>query len=173
MTHVYLSLGSNRDRERHILAALDALADRFGTIEISSVYESEAVGFDGTNFYNLVVGIECDLPLAELSAWLKQVEDDNGRDRSGPRFSGRTLDIDVLTYGNLDHPQGGVQVPRDEITENAFVLLPLAEIAPDQSHPVLKQTYAELWQAYDRVQKLWPIDFSWRGQQVSKALTED
>lgn len=173
MTHVYLSLGSNRDRERHILAALDALADRFGTIEISSVYESEAVGFAGTNFYNLVVGIECDLPLAELSAWLKQVEDENGRDRSGPRFSGRTLDIDVLTFGDLDHPQDGVQVPREEITENAFVLLPLAEIAPDQLHPVLKQTYAQLWQSYDRAQKLWSIDFSWRGQQVSKASTED
>lgn len=173
MPHVYLSLGSNRDRERHIAAALDALADRFGEIEISSVYESEAVGFAGTNFYNLVVGIDCPLGLAELSAWLKQVEDDNGRDRSGPRFSGRTLDIDVLTYGDLDHPQEGVQVPRDEITENAFVLLPLAEIAPEQKHPVLQTCYAELWQAYDRAQKLWPIDFNWRGRQISRASAED
>jgi len=172
MPHVYLSLGSNRERERNIRAALDALSDGFGTLEISSVYESEAVGFDGSNFYNLVVGLECAQSLAELSACLKQIEDDNGRDRSGPRFSGRTLDIDILTYGELDHPRDGVQVPRDEITENAFVLRPLAEIAPDRQHPVLQQTYAELWRAYDRPQKLWPIDFIWRDQLISRASAE-
>ncbi|MBP0048834.1 2-amino-4-hydroxy-6-hydroxymethyldihydropteridine diphosphokinase [Marinobacterium sp. AK62] len=169
MPHVYLSLGSNQSRERHIRAALDALADRFGELEISSVYESEAVGFDGSNFYNLVVGLECSVSLAELSACLKQIEDENGRDRSGPRFSGRTLDIDILTYGDLDHPRDGVQVPRDEITQNAFVLLPLAEVAPDVQHPVLKQSYAHLWDTYDRSQKLWPIDFEWRGRLISSA----
>lgn len=168
MHRVYLSLGSNIEREHYIRAALDALSRLFGRLQISSVYESEAVGFKGDNFYNLVVGIETDLDVAALSTSLKRIEDDNGRERSGPRFSGRTLDIDILTYDELTEPVAGVQLPRDEILNNAFVLLPLAEIAPDDLHPVLKRPYAELWQTYDRAQKLWPIDFSWRGRVISR-----
>jgi 2-amino-4-hydroxy-6-hydroxymethyldihydropteridine diphosphokinase len=169
MHRVYLSLGSNIEREHYIRAALDALTEQFGHLLISSVYESEAVGFKGDNFFNLVVGIETGLDVAQLSACLKRIEDDHGRDRSGPRFSGRTLDIDILTYDELTEPVAGVQLPRDEILNNAFVLLPLAEIAPQEQHPALKRPYAELWQAYDRVQKLWPIDFSWRGRMISRA----
>lgn len=169
MVRVYLSLGSNIERERHIRAALDALAERFGELLISSVYESEAVGFEGDPFYNLVVGIDTALEVAALSACLKRIEDDNGRDRSGPRFSGRTLDIDILTYGDLDRPVAGVQLPREEILHNAFVLRPLAELAADECHPRLGLTYAELWRRYDRPQSLWPIDFDWRGRCISRA----
>lgn len=169
MHRVYLSLGSNVERERYIRAALDALVQQFGLLQISSVYESEAVGFQGDNFYNLVVGLETDLDVAALSACLKGIEDDNGRERTGPRFSGRTLDIDILTYDDLAEAVSGVELPRDEILKNAFVLLPLAEIVPDGRHPVLQRTYADLWQAYDRAQKLWPIDFVWQGQQISSA----
>ncbi len=171
MVQVYLSLGSNRERERYISAALDALSQRFGELQISSVYESEAVGFKGSNFYNLVVGIRTDLDVATLSACLKGIEDDNGRDRSGPRFSGRTLDIDILTYGELKQSEAGVQLPRDEILHNAFVLCPLAELAPEARHPVLGETYAALWQQYDRPQKLWPIDFDWQGRRISRRAT--
>lgn len=171
MHRVYLSLGSNIEREYYIRAALDALQHQFGHLQISSVYESEAVGFKGDNFYNLVVGVETELDVAALSACLKRIEDDHGRERTGPRFSGRTLDIDILTYDEVSEPVAGVQLPRDEILNNAFVLLPLAEVAPQQQHPVLKRSYAELWQAYDRAQKLWPIDFSWHGRVISRAAS--
>lgn len=169
MTRVYLSIGSNQQSERHVRAALDALASRFGELRISSVYESEAVGFDGENFLNLVVGIDTDVPLAELSDWLKELEDANGRRRNVPRFSSRTLDLDILTYGDVVGEPAGVQLPRAEILKNAFVLLPLAELAPDERHPVNGRSYRELWQAYDRDQRLWAVDFEWGGRRISRA----
>jgi len=170
MTTVYLSLGSNIERERNIAAALDALADNFGELIVSTVYESEAVGFKGDNFYNLVVAIQTQLPVGELSSCLKSIEDQNGRTRLGPKFSGRTLDIDILTYGLFFGEIDGVELPRDEITKNAFVLCPMAEIAGLDLHPELKQSYEELWQAYDRAsQHLWPVDFTWRDEIISRA----
>lgn len=168
MSRVFLSLGSNIDRYRHIAAALDALSAQFARLDISTVYESEAVGFAGRNFLNLVVGVDTELSIAELSARLKQIEDDNGRNRSGPKFSPRTLDIDILTVDDLVGDREGVHLPRDEITKNAFVLLPMAELAPDTPHPALGVTYAELWRAYDKSQqKLWPVAFEWRGRDLS------
>lgn len=168
MTRVYLSLGSNIHRHKHIHAALDALADAFGELIISPVYESKSVGFDGSNFFNLVVGVDTDLPIAELSDQLKQIENDNGRVRSGPKFSPRTLDIDILTYGDFIGVEHGVELPRTEITKNAFVLLPLAEIAGTEKHPALLNSYDELWESYDKAsQSLWRVDFIWRERQVS------
>jgi 2-amino-4-hydroxy-6-hydroxymethyldihydropteridine diphosphokinase len=161
MACVYLSLGSNVERYRNLTAALDALALSFGAIIISTVYESEAVGFDGDHFLNLVAKIETDHSVSQLSVILKRIEDSNGRDRSSPRFSGRTLDIDILTYGDKVGVVEGVTLPREEITENAFVLQPLAEIAPNESHPVSGETYKTLWHQYSESQKLWPVEFIW------------
>ena len=168
MTAIYLSLGSNVERHKNIAAALDALAILLGELRISSVYESKSVGFDGSNFFNLVVGADTDLSIAELSETLKRIEDENGRKRSGPKFSPRTLDIDILTYGNFVGVEGGVELPRAEITKNAFVLLPLAEIAPQVLHPQLEKSYSDLWAGYDQAsQSLWPIDFEWQGKIIS------
>jgi 2-amino-4-hydroxy-6-hydroxymethyldihydropteridine diphosphokinase len=165
---VYVSIGSNIDRERHITAALDALAEKFSVLDISSVYESEAVGFAGDNFFNLVAGFDTDKPVSSLSACLREIEHDNGRDRGQERFSARTLDIDILTYDHCAGEVDGIVLPRAEILENAFVLLPLAEIAPDDEHPVERRSFSGLWQAYSKQQKLWPVDFVWRGKQISK-----
>ncbi|WP_295804224.1 2-amino-4-hydroxy-6-hydroxymethyldihydropteridine diphosphokinase [uncultured Microbulbifer sp.] len=162
MATVLLSLGSNIDRAKHLGAGLDALVREFGDLKMSQVYESEAVGFDGDNFYNLVASIETALPVGELALKLRQIEDDNGRLRSGPKFSARTLDIDILTYDDLTGVVDGVKLPRGEILKNAFVLLPLSELVPDSVHPVEGKTYQQLWEAYDQAsQKLWPVDFSW------------
>ena len=167
MAEVLLSLGSNQDRERYILAALDALADYFGELELSSVYESESVGFNGSPFFNMVVGVNTDKTVAELTRLLKQIEDDNGRRRNCPKFSSRTLDIDILTYDDLVGEVDGVVLPRDEVDKNAFVLWPLAELKPDAIHPVRGLSFADLWQEYDQDQKLWPVDFFWRDRQIS------
>lgn len=160
MAIVYLSLGSNVEREKHIRSCLAALRGQFGDVLCSPVYESESVGFAGSHFYNLVARIETDLPLSELNNHLKKIEDAHGRNRSGPKFSPRTLDIDILTYGDLSGCVEGIDLPREEICKNAFVLLPLADIAPNALHPVLQQSYAQLWAAYDKhKQKLWRVEF--------------
>nr|WP_284500409.1 2-amino-4-hydroxy-6-hydroxymethyldihydropteridine diphosphokinase [Microbulbifer sp. GX H0434] len=157
-----MSLGSNIDRERHIRSGLDALAAEFGTLRVSRVFESEAVGFDGDDFYNLVVGIHTDLPVGRLALFLRGIEDANGRLRAGPKFSARTLDIDILTYDDLTGTIDGVKLPRGEIQKNAFVLQPLAELAPQHRHPLTGQTFAQMWAEYDKSkQKLWPVEFDW------------
>ena len=168
MPQVYLSIGSNINRYQHISASLDALDKRFDGIIISPVYESEAVGFEGDNFLNLVVGFYCHLSVGELAKELRDIEHDNGRRRDGPKFGPRTLDIDILTYGDEVGHIDGVDLPRDEIVKNAFVLLPLFDIAPEDTHPQAHKTYASLWQEYDQSsQKLWPVDFDWRGEKIS------
>jgi 2-amino-4-hydroxy-6-hydroxymethyldihydropteridine diphosphokinase len=165
---IYLSLGSNVERYLRITAALDALTERFGELTLSSVYESNSVGFQGDNFLNLVAGIYSESSLGEVSIILKQMENDNGRDRSAPHFGPRSLDIDILTMDNVSGEVDGIELPRDEVLKNAFVLLPLAEIAPDTNHPITGQSYAEHWQCYDKSkQKLWPVPFTWQGKNLT------
>lgn len=169
MALIYLSLGSNVEAQRNIEAAMDALADTFGELIISSVYESEAVGFDGDSFYNLVVGIHSDLGVGELSKILKTIEDQQGRDRSAPKFGARSLDIDILTVDDRVGVIDGIAIPRDEILKNAFVLQPLAEIAPTTVHPQNGIAYQQLWRDFDKAkQNLFPIEFIWRGKNITR-----
>ena len=170
MSRVYISIGSNIDRYRHVASALDALADWFGELSVSPVYESESVGFEGSDFLNLVVGIDAELSPGELSRRFKQLEAENGRRAGAPKFSPRTLDLDILTYDDRVGTVDGIELPRAEILKNAFVLRPLADLAPDTLHPACGKTYGELWQDYRRDQKLWPVDFRWRGQLISEAV---
>lgn len=160
MTQVFLGVGSNLDREKNIHAGLCALKKICKEILLSKVYESESIGFKGRNFYNLVVLLKTSLSVEQLSKTLKKIEDDHGRLRGGPKYSPRSLDIDILTYGDFVGVEAGVELPRSEIIENAFVLLPLSELAPQHVHPQLQKTYAQLWAEYDKAsQNLWVIDF--------------
>lgn len=160
MTQVFLGLGSNLEREKNIRAGLAALKDIFGALQLSPLYESESIGFKGSHFYNMVVSLDTDLRLADLSETLKRIEDENGRVRSGPKYSPRSLDIDILTYGDFVGIEAGIELPRDEIVLNAFVLLPLAKLAPHQNHPRLNCTYSDLWEAYNKEsQSLWEVPF--------------
>ncbi|MFY8326395.1 2-amino-4-hydroxy-6-hydroxymethyldihydropteridine diphosphokinase [Pseudoalteromonas sp. ZZD1] len=160
MAQIYISLGSNVNKEHYIRQALVNLQKQFTNLEHSSVFESEAVGFVGSNFYNSVVGAQTDMPLEQLCQLLKNIEQDNGRKFNDKKFSPRTLDLDLLFYNDVicDSP---AQLPRDEITKNAFVLQPLAEIAPNFIHPVANKTIAQLWNEYNNPnQKLWKVEFT-------------
>lgn len=163
MSHqVFLSLGSNIDRDHNIRAGLDALALRFGQIGLSPVYESEAVGFNGEPFLNLVVVLYTDVSVGELAQALRDIEADHGRVRGEKKFSSRTLDIDILTYADKAGEFDGVTLPRDEIVKHAFVLKPLADLAPDARYPLTGESYAALLKKTDLSnQSLWTVSFPW------------
>ena len=147
MGRAYLSLGSNVDPELHLRSALGALRDRFGEVVVSPVYRTAAVGFDGADFLNAAAVIDSDLDPQALNDWLHALEDAHGRDRRGPRFSDRPLDIDVVFYDMLTLTGAGhLQLPRPD-WRHAFVLKPLADIAPDYVHPQLGASLSALWAA--------------------------
>lgn len=150
MADVYLSIGSNVDRDVHIPGALADLEARFGALTVSSIYESEAVGFEGDPFYNLVVEFQTEMPVRSLASVLSEIESAHGRTRECKKFAPRTLDIDLILYGDLVIHEGKLQLPRPEITEYAFMLEPLAEIAPNLTHPALGKTFGDLWSAFDK-----------------------
>ena len=137
MTRAWLSLGSNLEPERHLRAALQELRARFGTLQVSSVYESEAVGFDGPPFWNLAAALDSDLDLDALNAWLHELEDRHGRRRDQPRYADRTLDIDVVAFGtnSLDRPEWS----------QPFLLAPLADIEPRLPVPEGDETTGDRW----------------------------
>ncbi len=145
MARVYLSLGSNVQPQRHLLAALDELRARFGPLQVSPAYRTASVGFDGAAFVNLAVGMDIELEPNALNDWLHALEDRHGRRRDVPRYSDRTLDVDIVFYDDwvIDGP-GHLQIPRDEL-KHAFVLGPLADIAPQFVHPISGRSMASLW----------------------------
>lgn len=163
MQQVWLGIGSNRDREHNIRAGIFALHNSFASAEhpmlISRVFESDAVGFSGSRFYNLVARVETTLSVAEVSAVCKRIERKHGHSADAARFSPRTLDIDLLLYGDTVCSTP-VELPRGEILANAFVLWPLAELSPQVKHPVSGQTFAEHWRNYRGQQALEPVEFT-------------
>ena len=148
MAQVYVSVGSNLERERNITTALQALTESYGELQQSSVYESAAVGFDSAPFYNLVVGFSTLESPRVIQDQLHAIEDRCGRQRTAT-LSARTLDLDLLLYDDQVMTDGKLMLPREDITRYAFVLGPLAEIAPAARHPVTAVSYAEMWAAFD------------------------
>lgn len=148
MARVYLSLGSNLEPRRYLPAAIAALREHFGSIAVSPAYCSKSVGFDGADFVNLAVGLDTELSPEALDDWLHALEDSHGRRRDVSRYSDRTLDIDIVFYDGLvlDGP-GHLQIPRKEL-RHAFVLRPIADIAPAFRHPLSGLSMAELWAAF-------------------------
>lgn len=145
----WLSLGSNIDAVRNIAAAMRALAGDYPGARFSPVYRSAAVGFEGDAFLNLVAAIDTGLHPLQLKHALTALEDAHGRDRSAPRWSSRTLDVDILLYDDLWLCSPELELPREEITRMAHVLRPLADLAPDLRHPVIGRSMAELWAHFE------------------------
>lgn len=156
MAQVFIGIGSSINRQENIIQGVRLLQEHFEGLILSSVFESEAVGFTGGNFYNLVAEFNSDLLIEDVISVLKKIEIQLGRPEKTIKFAPRTLDLDLLLYDQVIDPER--DVPRGEIVKNAFVLQPLAELAPNVLHPILRVSYQELWSQYPvNKQKLWKI----------------
>lgn len=157
----FISVGGNIEPRQHIKSALVKLEKDFGSLTCSSVYESVSVGFEGPNFLNLVVSFASHLSVGELNAYLHDLEDVEGRERlNGKAWDSRTLDLDIVLYGDEFGCVEGVELPRGEILEHAHVLLPLAEIAEEMIHQPTQTAYGELLRKMNFTQqKIWKVAF--------------
>ena len=149
MSNAWLGLGSNVDSEVNIRAGIRALQDTFGDISLSPSYASTAVGFEGNDFINLVARIETDMQPLELRRYLRDLEDLHGRKRDVPKFSDRSLDIDILLYDDLVLLSPLLEIPRAEILKFSHVLKPLTDLDPDLIHPTQQRTMADIWSSSD------------------------
>ena len=159
MPRVYVSIGSNIDREKNIRGALQELGATFSPLICSNVYETEAIGFEGDAFYNLVVGFDSDMSIDALKAEFDRIEKLYGRTAESRRFAPRTLDLDLLLYGDFVDTTGTHDIPRKEINEYAFVLLPLSEIAGEMKHPATGEQFADMWSHFPKDQRLSKIEW--------------
>jgi 2-amino-4-hydroxy-6-hydroxymethyldihydropteridine diphosphokinase len=145
--NVYLSVGSNIEPEQHIRMACRELSSDFGALELSSVYRNEAVGFKGGDFLNMVIGLSTHEQPEQVVTRLERLHDRAGRKRHSEPFSSRTLDLDLLLYGDL--VQHRLNLPRADIEKYSFVLGPLAELAPELKHPVTGVSMSDIWGDFD------------------------
>lgn len=166
MVKIYLGIGSNIEPDTNIRAGLKSLATLFSTLTISPIYQAPAFGFDGDDFYNLVVAAETDLPIASVVKKLRELEYQHGRPLQAVKFASRSLDVDLLLYGDfvgtLVCESGEYQIPRSDVDKFDFVLRPLQDIAGEQYHPQSGKTFAQLWQAMSAAQssQLNPVSLS-------------
>ncbi len=140
---IFLSLGSNIEPEKNIDFAKEQLQIKYGKLLISSVYKTKAVGFKGDDFLNLVIKTSTSDSPETVIDYLHYIEKQTGREIGTGQFNSRTLDIDLLLYGDLI--DASLNLPRDEILEYDFVLEPLVEIFPEGIHPIEKRSYKEIF----------------------------
>lgn len=145
--NVYLSAGSNIAPEENLRMACRELASGYGELELSSVYRNEAVGFEGEDFLNMVIGFSTNEEPERIVERLEGLHNKAGREREEDPFSSRTLDLDLLLYGDLVRKR--LKLPHEDIEKYGFVLGPLVELAPDLEHPLKGVTMSELWDDFD------------------------
>jgi 2-amino-4-hydroxy-6-hydroxymethyldihydropteridine diphosphokinase len=150
MPEVYVAAGSNVAPIENLKRALATLKDHYPDLRTSTAYRNPAVGFEGDDFVNLVVGFRTEEPVDTVLSHLHAAEALCGRERLAPKWAPRAMDLDVLLYGDLVCNRPGLILPRPDLIKRAYMLGPLAEIAPDVVHPTAGKTIGELWRAFDR-----------------------
>lgn len=148
MANVYLGLGSNISPEENLRIGIAELRRRYGDLQISTVYKSVALGFDGDDFLNVVVQLWSEETPHAMCEEIELIHNLAGRENRGSKWEARSLDIDILLYNDLIIDEPPVKVPRSDILKYSFVLRPLAELAPDLVHPVTGKTMLAHWQNF-------------------------
>ncbi len=150
MPQVHIAIGSNVDPEHHVARAAELLLQAYPDIRFSSWYRNRAVGFEGEDFVNAVAGFSTSQPVEQVISRLHDIETACGRPRDAPRWAPRSMDLDILLYGDrvCDEPQ--LKLPRPDLLKRAYMLGPLAELAPGLMHPTAGATIGELWRRFDK-----------------------
>jgi 2-amino-4-hydroxy-6-hydroxymethyldihydropteridine diphosphokinase len=147
---VYVAAGSNVEPQKNLERAVGELTRAFPGVRFSPWYQNAAAGFSGDDFINLVAGFSTQLPLAQVLSRLHAIETLCGRPRDAPRWAPRSMDLDVLLYGDLVCEEGAVRLPRPDLLKRAYMLGPLAALAPAVVHPTAGATIGELWRRFDQ-----------------------
>jgi 2-amino-4-hydroxy-6-hydroxymethyldihydropteridine diphosphokinase len=149
MSQVFVALGSNIDPATRLLEAARLLKAHFPDARFSSCYRNRAVGFDGADFINAVVGFSTTLCVPELLQVLHDIEARCGRSREDPKWGPRAMDLDLLLYGDQIGEGPGYTLPRRDLLRRPYMLGPLAELAPEGKHPLRGESFAALWAAFE------------------------
>jgi 2-amino-4-hydroxy-6-hydroxymethyldihydropteridine diphosphokinase len=160
---VLVAAGSNVAPLEHLRRALDVLHGQFAPLTVSRAYSNAAVGFTGEDFVNLVVGFSTDLPVREVIGCLHEAEAACGRGRDAPKWAPRTMDLDILLYGDRVCSEPGLVLPRPDLLRRPYMLGPAAEIAPRHVHPTARRALAELWRDMQRedAHAMRPVALDW------------
>jgi 2-amino-4-hydroxy-6-hydroxymethyldihydropteridine diphosphokinase len=147
---VFVAAGSNLEPEKHLPRACAEIQHSWNDAVFSRAYRNVAVGFDGPDFINLVLGFTTAQPLDAVIARLRAIETQCGRPRYAPKWASRTMDLDVLLFGDRVEKTTDYTLPRPDLIKRPYMLGPMAEIAPDIVHPTAGRTMRQLWQEFDR-----------------------
>ncbi len=148
MAAVYIALGSNiGNREANLRMALRGMTRMARVKAVSCLYETEPMGPEQPAFYNAVARVETGLEPVSLLRFLKSLEYEMGRRPGGPHWGPRPIDLDILLYDERVLETDEIVIPHPRMVERAFVLVPLAELAPGLRHPSLDKTVAALARA--------------------------
>lgn len=149
MKDVYVAAGSNVEPEKYLARALRELAAAYGPLTLSPAYRNQAVGFEGADFINLVVGFRTEDEVAAVRRQLQKVEAACDRPVDAPKWAPRTMDLDILLFGDRVSDEPGLKIPRPDLIKRPYMLKPIADIAPDVLHPTLGKTMRELWESFE------------------------
>jgi len=149
MNDVYVAAGSNVEPEKYLARALRELAAAYGPLTLSPAYRNQAVGFTGDDFINLVVGFRTEDDVGQVRRQLQKIEAACDRPPDAPKWAPRTMDLDILLFGDLVSDAPGLKIPRPDLVKRPYMLRPIADIAPDVRHPLLGKTLRELWESFE------------------------
>ena len=146
---VYVAAGSNLEPEKNLALACAQIAHAWPDTHFSRAYRNVAVCFEGPDFINLVVGFSAAQPLHSVIEKLRGIETNCGRPRYAPKWASRTMDLDVLLFGDLVETTSDYTLPRPDLLKRPYMLGPLAELAPEIVHPTAHKAVGLLWKEFD------------------------